>query len=53
MRQGSKKAMPGHRKVGASVTTDISRGQYLFTLVATDVASGWTECMGYPASNGS
>jgi len=23
-----------------------NRGQYLFTLVATDVASGWTECMG-------
>ncbi|MBV8718843.1 MAG: transposase family protein [Chloroflexi bacterium] len=25
-----------------------NRGQYLFTLVATDVASGWTECMGVP-----
>src|SRR5205823_13677732 len=26
-----------------------NRGQYLFTLVATDVASGWTECMGVPS----
>lgn len=26
-----------------------SRGQYLFNLVATDVASGWTECMGMPS----
>jgi hypothetical protein len=24
-------------------------GQYLYTLVATDVASGWTECMGVPS----
>jgi hypothetical protein len=24
-------------------------GQHLFTLVATDVASGWTECMGVPS----
>jgi hypothetical protein len=26
-----------------------NRGQYLFTLVATDVASGWTECRGVPS----
>jgi hypothetical protein len=26
-----------------------NRGQFLFTLVATDVASGWTECMGVPS----
>jgi Integrase core domain len=26
-----------------------NRGHYLFTLVATDVASGWTECMGVPS----
>jgi hypothetical protein len=26
-----------------------NRGQYLFTLVATDVASGWTECVGVPS----
>ncbi len=24
-------------------------GQFLYTLVATDVASGWTECMGVPS----